>query len=247
MHSLDVLDTPLAKTSYEELAAECARFAQDHQPRVVDFTNTHIVTLRRHETAFRNLTGDVDLFVPDGMPLIWVMNRRGANLRDRVYGPTFMGKVLDHATRQQRHYLLGGSPDCGRRLRERFPQANFVGAFHGRCDANGILEGAAEKEVIEEIANLSPDFIWVGLGTPKQYAWIARHKRLITRGVILAVGFAFDVNAGMKRDAPRWMQRAGLTWLFRLASEPRRLATRYLRYNSLFLFYLLKDSLLGRS
>ena len=91
----------------------------------------------------------------------------------------------------------------------------------------------------DEINRLSPDFIWVGFGTPKQQAWVKRHKHLLRRGVILTVGFAFDVNAGMKPDAPGWMQRLGLTWVFRLASEPRRLAPRYLRYNFLFLWYLL--------
>ena len=143
------------------------------------------------------------------------------------------------------HYLLGGSEECGRRLRENFskinPSLRFVGSFHGRCGTDGLLEGTAEQEVHEEINRLSPDFIWVGFGTPKQQAWVKRHRTLIRRGVILTVGFAFDVNAGMKPDAPAWMQRVGLTWIYRLASEPRRLASRYLRYNSLFLYYLLRD------
>ncbi len=97
-----------------------------------------------------------------------------------------------------------------------------------------------------EINRLAPDFIWIGLGTPKQQAWIHRHKGSIARGVLFAVGFAFDVNAGMKRDAPAVLQRLGLTWVFRICSEPRRLLGRYLRYNSLFLFYLAKDALFSR-
>jgi len=118
------------------------------------------------------------------------------------------------------------------KLRETFSQLNpgvrFVGAsFHGKCLLDGRLEGAAEHEVIAEINRLSPDFIWVGFGTPKQQAWIKRNKSLIRRGVVLTVGFAFDVNAGMKPDAPAWMQRLGLTWVFRLWSEPRRLGPRY--------------------
>jgi N-acetylglucosaminyldiphosphoundecaprenol N-acetyl-beta-D-mannosaminyltransferase len=85
------------------------------------------------------------------------------------------------------------------------------------------------------------------LGTPKQQAWVHKYKSQIRRGVVLAVGFAFDVNAGMKPDAPLWMQRVGLTWVYRLASEPRRLVTRYLKFNSLFLFYLLRDGLRGEA
>jgi N-acetylglucosaminyldiphosphoundecaprenol N-acetyl-beta-D-mannosaminyltransferase len=157
-----------------------------------------------------------------------------------------MRRFLQAAPAGSRHYLLGGSPTCGERLRSRFPKVNFVGWFHGRCDTNGTLEGAAARQVIEEINQLSPDFIWVGLGTPKQYGWINRNRKLIKHGVLLAVGFAFDVNAGMKPDAPAWMQRAGLTWFFRMLSEPRRLAARYLRYNTMFLFYLVRDSLFSR-
>jgi N-acetylglucosaminyldiphosphoundecaprenol N-acetyl-beta-D-mannosaminyltransferase len=98
---------------------------------------------------------------------------------------------------------------------------------------------------VEEINRLSPDYIWVGFGAPKQDLWVKRNKHLIRRGVMPAVGFAFDVNAGLKRDAPEWMQRNGLTWLFRLFSEPRRLAWRYIRYNTLFFSYLFWDGLRG--
>ena len=87
----------------------------------------------------------------------------------------------------------------------------------------------------------------MGFGTPKQQAWLKRHGALVKRGVILTVGFAFDVNAGLKPDAPSWMQGVGLTWLFRLLSEPQRLGARYAKYNFLFLWYLLWDGLRGRA
>jgi N-acetylglucosaminyldiphosphoundecaprenol N-acetyl-beta-D-mannosaminyltransferase len=217
----------------------------------LDFANTQIVTMRRHEPDFRELTSGYDCFPPDGMPLIWCLNQAGAGLQDRVYGPTFMREFLTRAPDGFTHYLLGGSEECGKKLRERFERVNpavrFVGAFHGKCNLDGRFEGPAETEVIEEINRLSPDFIWVGFGTPKQQAWTRLHKPLIRRGVILTVGFAFDVNAGMKPDAPGWMQRLGLTWVFRLCSEPRRLFGRYLRYNLLFSYYLLCDGLRGRA
>jgi N-acetylglucosaminyldiphosphoundecaprenol N-acetyl-beta-D-mannosaminyltransferase len=202
-------------------------------------TNTHIVTMRRHDPRFRHVTGQFDYFVPDGMPLIWAMNARGAKLEDRVYGPTFMRQCIA-ARPGFTHYLLGGSQECVEKLRRTFAEQNpppqIVGA------RNGYFGPEAEPEIIAEINRLSPDFIWVGLGTPKQQAWIHRRKAEIRRGILLAVGFAFDVNAGTKKDAPPWMQRAGLTWLFRSLKEPRRLGLRYIRYNTLFLWYLLKDA-----
>jgi N-acetylglucosaminyldiphosphoundecaprenol N-acetyl-beta-D-mannosaminyltransferase len=101
--------------------------------------------------------------------------------------------------------------------------------------------------VLAEMHRLSPDFLWVGLGAPKQERWIERNKSRIARGVILSVGQAFDVNAGLRADAPAWMQRAGLTWLYRMGREPRRLVGRYFKWNSLFLGYLLWDGVRGRA
>jgi len=233
MTTLQVLGTPLLVTDYDRLANECLDRARLPSAFALDFANTQIVTLRRHETAFRELTSTYDGFPPDGMPLIWCLNRAGARLRDRVYGPIFMRRFLARVPGEFTHYLLGGSEACGEKLREVFlrqnPGLKFVGAFHGKCHPDGSLEGAAEQEVLSEINRLSPDFIWVGLGTPKQQAWVKRHKNLVRRGVILTVGFSFDVNAGLKPDAPAGMQRLGLTWVYRLFSEPRRLDARYLR------------------
>lgn len=247
MKTMHVLGAPLLVTTYDELSGACRDWARLPRCTAVEFVNTHIVTLMRHDPAFRALMASYDHLLPDGMPLVWCLNRLGAGLRDRVYGPTFMRKFLETAPAGSTHYLLGGSAACGVRLKELFTQRNpsfkFVGAFHGRCGLDGCLEGDAERAVTDEINRLSPDFIWVGFGTPKQQAWAARHKPLLRRGVVLTVGFAFDANAGLKPDAPAWMQRLGLTWLFRLASEPLRLGPRYVRFNSLFLFYLLRDGL----
>ncbi|MEW6302484.1 MAG: WecB/TagA/CpsF family glycosyltransferase [Verrucomicrobiota bacterium] len=242
-----VLGTPLLLTDYDALGVRCAEWVKADAPVAVDFTNTHIVTSRRHNPAFRRTTEAIDYFVPDGMPLVWCLNRLGAGLNDRVYGPTFMRQFLTGEGRNLTHYLIGGSAECGERLKAAFPGVKFVGGFHGRCLLDGHLEGKAEFEVRAQLEQLAPDCIWVGLGTPKQYFWIERHKALLKRGVVLAVGFAFDVNAGTKKDAPPWMQRAGLTWLFRLGCEPARLGPRYLKYSSLFLAYLLREGLRGAS
>ena len=248
---LHVLGTPLLLADYSGLGAKCQEWAREKRCVAIEFANTQIVTKRRHEPWFRELTSAYDGFAPDGMPLVWCLNRAGAGLQDRVYGPTFMRKFLQSVPGEFTHYLLGGSESCGAKLRDIFqalnPGLKFTGAFHGQCHLDGQLEGAAELDIIAEINRLSPDFIWVGFGTPKQQAWVKRHKHLIRRGVILTVGFAFDVNAGMKRDAPLWMQRLGLTWVYRMGSEPRRLASRYLKYNFLFLFYLFTDGLRGRA
>jgi len=240
-----VLGTPLQVCTYASLMAELQARCRTEPAFAVDFTNTHIVTLRRGDADFRALTGTVDYFIPDGMPLIWCLNRQGANLADRVYGPTFMRECILGSPGPFTHYFLGGNDECVTRLQQFFrkqnPQIQIVGA------RNGYFKPEDEPGIVEEINRLAPDFIWVGLGTPKQQEWVHRHKGKIRRGIVLAVGFAFDVNAGMKPDAPLWMQRYGLTWLHRLASEPFRLGPRYVRHNSRFLFYLFWDGLRGRA
>ncbi|MEI8292737.1 MAG: WecB/TagA/CpsF family glycosyltransferase [bacterium] len=237
-----VLSTDLACTDYETLGQHLRTRCRQPGSYAVDFSNTHIVTMRRHDPAFAAATAGIDLFIPDGMPLIWCLNRQGAALQDRVYGPTFMRKFLAICPSDVSHYFLGGSPECGTKLQERLlernPELKISGSYHGPCSAEGRLQD--EADVLQELRFLRPDFLWIGLGAPKQYHLIHRLKPLLPSGILLAVGFAFDVNAGTKPDAPGWMQCAGLTWAYRLASEPRRLAWRYLKWNSLFLYYLLK-------
>lgn len=242
---LNFLGTPLVITTYAEWTAYLQQVVREPAVLSVDFSNTQIVTMRRGEPLFREHTSRVDYFVPDGMPLIWCLNWKGAGLRDRVYGPTFMRHCVVASPAPFTHYFLGASEDCLAKLKNAFltqqPNLRIVGAH------NGYFAPEKDSEIIAEINRLSPDFIWVGLGTPKQQAWIHQHKHKFKRGVILAVGQAFDVNAGTKKDAPPWIQRLGLTWLFRMAVEPRRLIKRYVRYNSLFLFYLFWDGLRGRA
>lgn len=244
MKTIDVLGTPLTATSYQEFIDYCHTLSSEPCAFAVDLSNTQVVTMRRHEPWFREITSRIDFFLPDGMPLVWCLNRRGAGMFDRVYGPTFMRDFFARSPVSSTHYLFGGSAECLAQLQRRLsalrPGLQIVGSHHG------YFRPEEEEKILEEINRLSPDFIWVGLGTPKQQDWIHRYKSRIKRGILFAVGFAFDVNAGTKRDAPAWMQRCGLTWLFRIASEPRRMFKRYLRYNTFFLFYLAKDTLFGR-
>jgi N-acetylglucosaminyldiphosphoundecaprenol N-acetyl-beta-D-mannosaminyltransferase len=246
IRTLRLLGSDLAVTNYQDLARKLLRHVgEGNAPLAVDFANTHVLTLRRHEADFAKLSEALDITVPDGMPLLWVMNAQGAGLEDRVYGPTFTRQFLESCPAGITHYLVGGSEECGEKFREQMmalnPTLNFIGGYHGRCSAEGILED--EEMVLQEIREKKPDFLWVGLGAPKQYAWIHRIKPQLSHGVLLAVGFALDVNAGMKADAPLWMQQNGLGWLHRMAMEPERLLGRYLKYNALFLWYLLADAL----
>ena len=234
-----LLGTELVITTYQGLLEMLPGWAGRPTVTAVEFCNTQILAMRRTERDFAEVTRAFDYFIPDAIPLIWCLRAMGVPMRDRVYGPAFMRHALTHET-ELTHYFLGGSEITSQKLVERARvlsggKFRLVGANHRYSSP------ADSPALVEEINRLNPDVIWVGLGTPKQQRWIHANKALIKRGVVLTVGFAFDVNAGTKKDAPMWMQKRGLTWLFRLSQEPGRLLGRYLKYNSLFLGLLLVD------
>ncbi|MEA3189160.1 MAG: N-acetylglucosaminyldiphosphoundecaprenol N-acetyl-beta-D-mannosaminyltransferase [Chthoniobacter sp.] len=246
----DVIGTPLAVLDYEKAVAIARAWASEPaEARTIAAANTHVVTLARHDQQFGAALARFDLVLPDGMPLVWAMNRRcGVQMRDRVYGPTFMLRCLE-ATQDGslQHFLLGGSDELlgtlRQRLREKFPGLQIAGVY---APPFGDWSNEEDDPIFEKIAASGAGFVWVGLGCPKQELWISRNKARLPPAVYCAVGAAFAFHAGRVRQAPAWMQNAGLEWIFRLAAEPRRLWRRYVLFNSLFLFYLTADKIRGR-
>jgi len=237
--TLPLLGTPLVITDYQSLLETVVELARQPQVVAAEFCNTPIVAMRRTDPVFGEATSAYDYFIPDGMPLVWCLRAMGADLRDRVYGPTFLRYAMT-CDKKLTHYFLGGSALTSQKLIEN-SQALSHGEFKVVGANSSYSKPSDSAAVVAEINRLSPDVIWVGLGTPKQQQWIHDNKSQLNRGVVLTVGFAFDVNAGTKLDAPMWMQRLGLTWLFRISQEPRRLLGRYLKYNTWFVLFLLLD------
>jgi N-acetylglucosaminyldiphosphoundecaprenol N-acetyl-beta-D-mannosaminyltransferase len=146
--------------------------------------------------------------------------------------------------RGHRHYFYGGSPEVVERLvsrlTKRYPGLVVAGHRSPPFRPMSEEEDAADVAAINEA---TPDYVWVGLGMPKQEKWMASHVGKIHATALIGVGAAFDFHAGTKPRAPRWMQRSGFEWLFRLVSEPRRLAHRYLIDNSIFVACTLRQLL----
>jgi N-acetylglucosaminyldiphosphoundecaprenol N-acetyl-beta-D-mannosaminyltransferase len=175
------------------------------------------------------------LNLPDGTPLAWFGRRRGFNGCVRVYGPDLMGDVLDRGrTVSLDHYLYGSTPEVlaalTDQIEQRWPGARIVGTEAPPFREISDDELAAS---VRRAERLGADVVWVGMGTPKQDLLV---RRMAGQGdaIYVAVGAAFNFIAGSKRQAPNWIQRAGLEWLFRLVTEPRRLARRYIVYNARF-------------
>jgi len=241
-----ILGTSIACVTYQSALEVVQNLAREARPTAVCPANTHILSEARREQNFARVMAKFDLILPDGMPVVWAMNLRGAGLADRVYGPYFMKYVLERAPRPWRHFFFGDTAECLEELQRAViklqPEIEIVGAisppFRGWTESD-------EAQSAQTINSAAPDFVWVALAGGRMEKWIIGNQSRYNRGVFLAVGDAFTLLSGRRPFAPKWMQRLGLTWLFRLLSEPRRLGPRYLRYNSLFIYYLLRDWVLG--
>ena len=196
-------------------------------------TGVHGVMESQDDPALRRIHNEAFLVTPDGMPLVWL----GPAGVERVYGPDLMLAVCDAGrARGTRHYFYGGAPGVAEELRDRlcarYPGLEVVGTF---TPPFRPLNDAELHALQANVSRTRPDVMWIGLGTPKQERFMAEHWRTLDAGLLIGVGAAFDFHTGRVRQAPRWMQRSGLEWLFRMFTEPRRLGPRYLRHNPRFL------------
>jgi N-acetylglucosaminyldiphosphoundecaprenol N-acetyl-beta-D-mannosaminyltransferase len=248
MRTLPVIGLPLACTDYagavawilEKAAAPTAAYA-------VEAANTHVAALARSDEDFGRTMRRFDLIVPDGMPLVWSLNAAlppAERLTDRVYGPTLMLETLKATAGRPefRHFLLGGKESTLEKLHasfaDRFPGVTIAGSY---SPPFGEWPADEFERMAEKIRASGANLIWVGLGCPKQEHWIARHKDRLPPGVYFGIGAAFAFHAGEVSQAPAFLQKCGLEWAYRIAAEPRRLFRRYFTYNSLFLWYSLRD------
>lgn len=242
-----LLGVRVSATTYAEAERTVLAAARARRPALVDHLSVHGLAEAQRDSSFREVLTRFDLVAPDGQPVRWALNLLfGTNLRDRVYGPALMARLCARAAEEGIGvYLYGGHADVLSRLRERLLERHqglrIVGAESPPFRALTPDEDAA---VVERIERSGAGLVFIGLGCPKQEIFAAAHAGRIS-AVQLCVGAAFDFLAGVKPMAPRWMQDRGLEWLFRLASEPRRLWRRYLVANSLFLAQLSRE-LIGR-
>lgn len=236
----NVLGVAIGAVTPESAAAFVRQAARAGMRGYVCATSVHGVIEARRDPALRRILNRALLSVPDGMPLAWMGRLQGQRLA-RVYGPDLMPALCaqkdEEAGRPLRHFFLGATPDTlerlTRNLRARFPGLHVVGTH---APPFRPLTADEEDELIATLRSAQPDLIWVGLSTPKQERLMAPLAARLETGILLGVGAAFDLHAGLRRDTPSWIKRMGLQWLHRLCQEPRRLAGRYARIVPAFLF-----------
>jgi len=234
----ELLGVEIAVLDYAEALARIDALIEAGPPGYICHAAVNTLMNARRDPAVLGALGGATLVVPDGMPLVWALRSLGEPITDRVYGPDLMLAECERSVRTgARHFLYGGSTEGATggleaALRSRFPGVEVVGR---RTPPFGELTPAEAASAQDAIERSRADIVWVGLGSPRQEKWMAQMRGRLGAPVLIGVGAAFDFHAGIVAQAPAWMQRSGLEWLYRLRREPRRLAGRYARDNPAFL------------
>ncbi len=199
-------------------------------------TGVHGIMEAQADEDFRHILNNSFLTTPDGMPTVWLGHLRGFKHMTRVYGPDYMANLCDRSvSRGYRHFLYGGKPGVAEDLRaellRRFPGLQIVGTY---TPPFRPLTTTEEEQLRAELARSRADILWCGLSTPKQERFISAYMGVLPVKLMVGVGAAFDLLSGNLSEAPAWMKRTGLQWLYRLIKEPRRLWRRYLSNNPRF-------------
>ncbi len=234
----------VAVSSVENMCAALAeRALKADAPYLVAAADVHVVTLGVHDRSYGAVLEKMDVICPDGMPVVWKLNRtlpeRG-KAAERVSGPDLMEALTGMEHPGLRHFLLGGEEQTlqilADRLKEKHPGFQLAGMY------SPPFRSWTEEDLAnmrQAIAASGANVVWVGLGCPKQERWMAEQKELLPPAVYAGVGAAFAFHAGTVKRAPLWMQKKGLEWLYRIYREPGRLLRRYVKHNSLFVWYVL--------
>lgn len=241
MDSFDVLGTPVSVTTPDRTHALIRSWAADDIGRFICVRDVASLMALRLHPASEALYDKAALVLPDGMPLVWIGRSRGLPV-ERTCGPDLMELVCgSSADAGLGHYLYGGNQGVADKLaarfRARFPGIRIVGA---ECPPFGALGDTPDPAVVARIKAARPDVVWVGMSSPKQDLWMHLYSPHLPQ-TLIGVGAAFDFHAGARPRAPRWMQKSGTEWLFRLLREPRRLWRRYLLLAPKFVLQLVSQ------
>jgi N-acetylglucosaminyldiphosphoundecaprenol N-acetyl-beta-D-mannosaminyltransferase len=245
----EVLGVPLALTDYDGVMDWMDAVIAGRHRACLSAAAVHLVMVAQEDEETRRAVL-TSMTVPDGQPLVWALRALGHSHASRVYGPDLMARYCERsATTGVRMFLYGGRTQealiqLHDALCERYPGLRIVGGY---SPPFRDLDEEEQREVAAAINASGADVVWVGTGQPKQEKWMAAMRGRLNAPILAGVGAAFDFHAGIVPQAPSWMQRVGLEWLYRLAREPRRLWRRYARYNPRFVAGFLRQYIAHRA
>ncbi|MEH2957044.1 WecB/TagA/CpsF family glycosyltransferase [Candidatus Merdisoma sp. JLR.KK006] len=237
----EILGVKVAAVNMKQVLRLLGKWARQWSGEYICVSNVHTTVMSYEDSKYRAIQNEAVLALPDGKPLSVICKKRGYPKAGRVTGPDLMMEMLKASKIEgYRHYFYGSTQETldgmKKRLDIEFPRVVVAGMYSPPFRQ---LTEEENKRITEEINLVKPDFVWVGLGAPKQELWMAEHKGKIS-GLMVGVGAAFDYFTGNIKRAPVWMQRCSLEWLYRLFQEPGRLWKRYFVTNLKFLWLIFK-------
>lgn len=234
----EIMGVRIAVTDMETTVRRIEEHLDDWRGEYICVANVHTTVTAHDDPSYRAVQNGAVMALPDGGPLSQYSRRKGFAQAARVTGPDLMKEMLrESAQKHYRHYFYGSTQETLDILRERITR-NYPGAVIAGMVSPPFRPLTEEEDAaaVAAINEARPDFVWVGLGAPKQERWMAAHQGRV-HALMLGVGAAFDYEAGNIRRAPRWMQRCNLEWLYRLLQDPKRLFKRYFVTNTKFLWW----------
>lgn len=240
MKFCSILGLNIAVTNMKETVNYIEENINKLKGKYICITNVHTTVMAYEDEKYKDIQNNAALILPDGNPLSFLSRRRGFKEAKRVTGPDLMNEIFKLSQEKgYKHYFYGSTEETLKELNikllEKYPMINIVGMYSPPFKSNITLEN---DEKLNEINDLKADFIWIGLGAPKQEIWMNLHENKIN-GLMIGVGAGFDYFAEKIKRAPIWMQKYSLEWFYRLIQEPRRLFKRYLETNFKFIYYII--------
>jgi N-acetylglucosaminyldiphosphoundecaprenol N-acetyl-beta-D-mannosaminyltransferase len=237
-----VLGVKVVAATFDEAIKELTDSVVRGDRSRAHFATAHMLVEANDDPELDSVLNDANFVFPDGLPIVWMVRARAKGVQ-RVCGPDALPAICARSVALgHSHYFYGGGPGVayavGQRMAARFPGLRIAGSESPPFRA---LTSEEDEEVVARINSSGANYVWIGLGSPKQERWLAEHRARLDANLLLAVGAAFDFHAGVRRRAPVWMQRMGMEWLFRLIAEPRRLARRYTITNARFVALAFRD------
>lgn len=250
MQRQNLINFKITTGTYDEFVNHITESASERKSTVVCVANVHMFVEASNNEAYKKILDEADVVTPDGKPLTWALQLLYGIRQERVAGMDLFPSLLKAAEKAGNSvYFFGGSEQMlqklNKKVRDDFPSLKIVGTYSPPFRK---LTGEEQSSIIKTINLAKPHLVFVALGCPKQEIWMQNMKEKLNTAMI-GIGGALPVYAGMQKRAPRWMQRNGLEWLFRLSQEPQRLFKRYAITNSRFSWIifneLLRKNILG--
>ncbi len=235
---MNVLGIEISVTNMLEVISIIRTWIERNRRNYICVTGVHGVMECQRDENLRNIHNSGGLIVPDGMPLVWISRLNGFNNATRVYGPDLMLEICKISVlKGYTHFLYGGNIGVAeilrKKLEEKFPGIRIVGTY---TPPFRPLNDQEERDLQEQVNRVKPDLFWVGMSTPKQERFMAEYIHKLDTKVMIGVGAAFDIHAGIIKDAPNLFKIIGMQWFYRLCKEPKRLWMRYLYNNPMFVY-----------